>query len=71
MQHKYIRNYDYSDTTSAIKISMDKKLKFKEYTESLCHEETGFVSMRTIMDLFLDGDRSAFENYLAWLKDHK
>lgn len=71
MKHKYIRNYDYSDTTSAIVISMDKKLKFKEYTESLCLEETGFVSMRAILDLFLDGDKSAFENYLMWLKDHK
>ena len=32
MKHNYTRNYDYSDTTSAIVISMDKKLKFKEYT---------------------------------------
>lgn len=71
MKHKYIRNYDYSDVTSVIVISMDKKLKFKEYTENLCHEETGFVSMRAVMDRFLDGDKSAFENYLMWLKDHK
>lgn len=71
MKHNYSRHYDYSDVTSAIKISMDKKLKLKEYTESLCREETGFVSMRAIVDLFLDGDKFAFENYLTWLKDHK
>ena len=36
MKHIYNRNYDYSDTSANIRISMDKKLRLKAFSESLC-----------------------------------
>ena len=70
MQHKYNRNYDYSDTSATIRISLDRKMKLKAYAESLCDADTGFVSMRKIIDDFLDGNRETFNDYLIWLKDN-
>lgn len=71
MRHNYNRNYDYSETSANIRISMDKKLRLKTFSESLCDPDTGFVSMKDVVDNFLDGNREIIENYLAWLKDNK
>ena len=71
MKHNYNRNYDYSDTSANIRISMDKKRRLKAFSESLCDPDTGFVSMKDIVDNFLDGNREIIEDYLTWLKDNK
>ena len=71
MKHNYNRNYDYSDTSANIRISMDKKRRLIAFSESLCDPDTGFVSMKDIVDNFLDGNREIIEDYLTWLKDNK
>ena len=68
MKHRYNRNYDYSETSANIRISMDMKLRLKAFSESLCDPDTGFVSMKDVVDGFLAGDKSLFENFLMWLK---
>ena len=70
MKHHYNRNYDYSETSANIRISMDKKLRLKAFSESLCDPDTGFVSMKDVVDNFLDGNREIIENYLTWLKEN-
>ena len=70
MKHTYNRNYDYSETSANIRISMDKKLRLKTFSESLCDPVTGFVSMKDVVDNFLDGNREIIENYLTWLKEN-
>ena len=49
---------------------MDKKLRLKAFSESLCDPDTGFVSMKDVVDGFLAGDKGLFENYLMWLKEN-
>ena len=71
MKRNYNRNYDYSDTSANIRISMDKKYRLKAFSESLCDPDTGFVSMKDVVDNFLDGNREIIENYIIWLKDNK
>lgn len=71
MKHNYNRNYDYSDTSANIRISRDKKHRLKAFSESLCDPDTGFVSMKDVVDNFLDGNREVIEDYLIWLKDNK
>ena len=70
MKHIYNRNYDYSETSANIRISMDKKLRLKAFSESLCDPDTVFVSMKDVVDNFLDGNRETIENYLTWLKEN-
>ena len=67
MKHHYNRNYDYSETSTNIRISMDMKLRLKAFSESLCDPDTGFVSMKDVVDGFLAGDTSLIDNYLIWL----
>lgn len=71
MKHNYNRNYDYSEVSANIRISMDKKLRLKAFSESLCDPDTGFVSMKDVVDSFLAGDKRLIENYLTWLKENK
>lgn len=67
MKHRYNRNYDYSETSANIRISMDMKQRLKAFSESLCDPDTGFVSMKDVVDGFLAGDTSLIDNYLIWL----
>lgn len=69
MQHKY--NRDYSETSGTLRISLDKKMKLKAFAESLCDENTGFVSMREVIDNFLEGNREIIDSYIVWLKENK
>lgn len=68
MQHKYTRNYDYSDKFAPVRVSMEQKMRLKEYAESLCNDRNGFVSMKDIIDSFLDGNMETFVNYTTWLE---
>lgn len=65
MKHNYDQNY--SETFANVRVSLDMKLRLKEYAESLTDPITGFVSMRSVIDKFLKGDRNFIENYLNWL----
>ena len=70
MKHHYNRNYDYSETSANIRVSMDTKLRLKAFSESLCDPDTGFVSMKDVVDSFLAGDTKLFDNYLVWLTEN-